>query len=118
MTSSLVKASTGRPVADRLIWAISARERARGLIGRPPLGPGEALIIQGASQVHTFGVRGAIDVVFCSESWVVVHVVIQMKPFRISKWVRGARYAIELPARAAGDLRPGDQLPPVSVSVR
>lgn len=116
--SSLVKVGTGRTVADRVVWARSARQRARGLILRPPLERGSALVIEDASQVHTFGVRLPIDVLFCSGGWVVLHVVAPMVPCRISRWVRGCRYVVELPAGAAGDLRPGDQLVSGSASVR
>ena len=40
----------------------------------------------------------SIDVVFCSKDWTVRHVVRSMRPRRITKFVLGARYAIELPA--------------------
>jgi uncharacterized membrane protein (UPF0127 family) len=52
-----------------------------------------------------------IDVVFCTKSWAVKHIVRSMVPGRLSRVVLGARYAIELPAGAAGDdLRIGDRL--------
>ena len=39
-------------------------ERMRGLLGRPPLRPGQALLIDDCNMVHTIGMRYAIDVVF------------------------------------------------------
>lgn len=83
-------------------------ERIRGLRGRPPLQQGHALIIPRARQVHTFGMTYPIDVVFCDSKWKVRHVASVMQPGRISKWVWGAYYAIELPAGRAGDLVVGD----------
>jgi uncharacterized protein len=71
----------------------------------------EALIIDGGRQVHTFGVREPIDVVFCDDDWNVLHVVRAMKPARLSRWVRRARFVIELPEGALpGDVKPGDTL--------
>jgi uncharacterized membrane protein (UPF0127 family) len=79
-------------------WARSRKQKRAGLIGSPPLEPGEGLIIPGAFQVHTFGMTFPIDVVFCSKAWTVKHVVHRMAPERMSRLVWRARYAVELPA--------------------
>lgn len=96
-------------VADRVRWARSPAERARGLLGAP-LGPGEALVIEPARQVHTFGMRYAIDVCFCDRAWRVLHVVGPMRPRRITRWVFRARYAVEVAAGALDGVAAGDQL--------
>jgi uncharacterized membrane protein (UPF0127 family) len=101
---------TGGIIADRILWAKSPGARARGILGRR-LRAREALIIDGGRQVHTFGLRDPIDVVFCDEHWIVLHVVRAMKPLRLSRWVRRARFVIELPNEALpGDVKPGDAL--------
>ena len=110
VTSTLTKASTGDVLAERVTWARGPWEKARGLIRKPALGHGAALIITRAAQVHTFGLVAPIDVVFCSDDWVVLHVISPMPLRRVSRWVRRARYVIELPAGAASELRKGDQL--------
>jgi uncharacterized membrane protein (UPF0127 family) len=103
--------SSGRVIADRARWARTWRERSRGLLKNSPLQKGEALIIEPASQVHTFGMKYEIDVVFCARDWSVKHVVGSMRPKRVTRWVFGARYAVELPSGTLGkDLRPGDVL--------
>jgi hypothetical protein len=86
------------------------------LIGAP-LDPGEALIIQPAKQVHSFFMKYPIDVVFCDAEWRALHVVSPLHPWRISKWVRGALYAIELPPRVASGVKVGDLLGSVEGSV-
>ena len=118
VTSSLVNAANGRVVAEHLSWARTRRERARGLIGLPPMQPGSALIIDRAAQVHTFGVGAPIDVVFCSDSWHVLHVISPLARNRVSKWVRGSRFVVELREGRGSDLSPGDQLRLRSASVR
>lgn len=83
----------------------------RGLIGREELKPGEALVIDRARQVHTWGMRVPIDVVFCGADWSVRHLVRAMPPRRISRWVARARYAVELPSGTLPpDLVPGSVL--------
>jgi uncharacterized membrane protein (UPF0127 family) len=81
----------------------------RGLLGRR-LAAGQALVIPGARQVHTFGMRYAIDVLFCDDRSVVHHAVIRMAPRRITRWVGRARYAIELPGGTAENVRVGERL--------
>ena len=94
--------SSGDVLAERVRWARLPRARVRGLLDAPPLEPGEALVISPAPQVHTAGMRYAIDVVFCDRSWVVLHVVRNLRPWRVTRWVRSACYALELRAGAAG----------------
>lgn len=98
-------------LADRARWARTGKERRKGLIGAPPLESGEGLIVDRSPQVHTFGMSWSIDVVFCTKSWTVKHIVRSMVPGRLSRVVLGARYAVELPEGAAGDdLQVGDPL--------
>lgn len=98
-------------LAERAEVARSLRARLRGLIGRSPLGPGEALVIERCPQVHTFFMGYPIDVVFCASDWTVLHVVRALPPRRLSRWVSKARYAVELPAGSLpAGLCPGDRL--------
>lgn len=102
-------ASSNRVLADSVTRAATLPERMRGLLGRPPLRPGEALVIEPAAQVHTFGMRYSIDVLFCKPDGTVLHVVRALRPHRMTRWVRGAKIAIELPPGAVPeDVRPGD----------
>lgn len=111
MSGATLESPTGEVLAHTLEWARTLRRRMRGLIGRkPPLAPGHALVIERASQVHTFGVRGSIDVVFCDDDWVVRHIVRAMRPNRIGRWVARSRYTVELPGGTLGSLEEGDRL--------
>jgi uncharacterized membrane protein (UPF0127 family) len=100
MTWRILIEPTGEALATDAEWARSLFKRLRGLIGRPKLLPGQALIIEPGPQVHTFGMRYSLDVVFCNRSWRVLSVA-HLEPWRVSRFVRGARYAIELPAGSA-----------------
>ena len=100
VTTQITVADSGFVLADDARWARTRRERRKGLIGSPPLQHGEALIILGGWQVHSFRMDFAIDVVFCNKTWIVKHVVHSMVPSRVSRLVLGARYAIELPSNS------------------
>jgi uncharacterized membrane protein (UPF0127 family) len=104
----LVDASTGGILARKVRWARSPLERMRGLLGRRD--EEAALVIEPARQVHSFGMKKPIDVIFCTEDWYVLHVVHRMKPGRVTKWVTGAKVAIELPEGAAHDVDPGSRI--------
>lgn len=108
MTQQLRHIASDKALATRVRWARSFRERMRGLIGSD-LAPDEALVIS-TSQVHTFFMSFPIDVVFCDGSWRVVHVVHGMRPNRVSRWVPGARYVVEMRAGVADGVTAGDRL--------
>lgn len=87
-------------IASRVSWAVTARSRMRGLRRRPALDPDEGLILQPCAQIHTFGMRFAIDAVFCDADLLVLEVV-TLRPGRMSRIVRGAKLCIELAAGRA-----------------
>ena len=90
--------------------AADRRSRRRGLLGRD--GVEGVLVIEPCRQVHTFGMRFAIDVAFCASDGRVLRVVPGMRPGRVSRVVWRARRALEAEAGrfAAWNLRPGDVL--------
>lgn len=89
----------------------SAFGRARGLLGRDGLEPGEGMLIDRAGSVHMFFMRFAIDVVFLDRDWKVVAVRHSLRPWRVAG-ARRAVAALELPAGtvAAVGVREGDVL--------
>jgi uncharacterized membrane protein (UPF0127 family) len=94
----LVLRSTGDLVGAPVRRARTVLERTRGLLGTDPSAEGP-LLLERTRQVHTFGMRYPLDVIFCDGDWNVVHVVLDMKPGRMTRWVRRARVVIELPSQ-------------------
>ena len=87
-------------------------ERMRGLLGAPPLQPGQALWLEHCKSVHTFGMTYAIDVVFVDHNLLILKQIYSMKPCRMSGVVWNASATIELPPgtlKKTGTL-PGHQL--------
>ncbi len=102
----------GSELASQAYAARGFWPRLRGLLGRASLQPGEALLLEPCSSIHTAFMRFAIDVVYVDRSGQVIKVVSGLKPFRASGVLRGARSVIELPSGtvvATGTAR-GDQL--------
>jgi uncharacterized membrane protein (UPF0127 family) len=110
VVTRLEVASTRRAVATNIEVANSFGRRFRGLIGRSGLETGEALLFERARQVHTFGMRFPIDVVFCDRDWRVVHVVPGLRPRRITRFVWSAYRVVELREGGAAELRVGERL--------
>jgi uncharacterized membrane protein (UPF0127 family) len=89
--------------------ARTRRERARGLLGRD--GFTGALVFRRCRQVHTIGMRFAIDVAFCRDDGVVLRAS-TLKQWRLSPLVWRSSFVIEAEAGAfeRWGLRIGDQI--------
>ena len=109
---ALINMTRGTVLAERAAVADTPRSRRRGLLGTASLPDGSGLLLVPCRQVHTFGMRYPIDVVFVDGSLRVLRVVRGMRPGRLGAPVLRARAALELPAAraAATGTSPGDQL--------
>jgi uncharacterized membrane protein (UPF0127 family) len=94
---SIVNLSRGTVLAEEAEVAETSASRRRGLLGRDRLFEGGGLLIIPCRQVHTFGMRFPIDVVFVDEALRVVRLVKRLRPGRLSPFVLRARTALELP---------------------
>jgi len=81
-------------------------DRRRGLLGCDVID--RPLVLEPCRQVHTFGMRRPLDVVWCDRRGKVLRMA-TLPPGRISRLVPRARFVIEAAAGAAGrwGLRPG-----------
>ena len=80
--------------------------RGRGLLGRDHLEPDQGMLFVAGRLspfmwMHMFFMRFAIDIVFLDGADTVIRIDHQLKPWRISSLVFGARKALELAAGAA-----------------
>jgi uncharacterized protein len=99
----LLEADSGRVVVDDLELARSSWSRFVGLMGRPTLERGTGLWIEPCNSIHMFFMRFAIDVLFLDRQRRVKKVMLDLKPWRISPIVFGARTVVELPAGTLSD---------------
>ena len=108
-TFASVRTADGTIVCERCEIPESSFGRARGLLGRDGLEPGEGMLIDRAGSVHMFFMRFPIDVVFLDRNRKVVGVRRELRPWRVAG-VRRAVAALELPAGAAAAIEEGDML--------
>lgn len=103
---------TGEVLAERVEWADSFGSRFLGLMGRADLPAGDALVLEPCQSVHMLFMRFGLDVAFLEGDGTVVAIYRDLRPWRISGFHAGARYAVELPVGtlAEGRVEVGDVL--------
>jgi hypothetical protein len=101
----------GLPVSAEAARADTFSTRLFGLIPRASLGEEEALWLEPCAMIHMCFMRFAIDAVFMDRDGKVLRVTANLRPWRFSPWVAGARGVLELPSgRCAGRVEEGDLL--------
>lgn len=94
-------ATAVRPIVLRVRRARRWSERLTGLIGKPAPAAGTGLWLQPCAAVHTFGVRGALDLLFIDRRGRIVGICERVRSGRVrGHWRAGA--VLEL---RAGDVR-------------
>ena len=94
----IANASRDRVLAERVGLADTPAARRRGLLGSRELSGEEGLLIIPCRQVHTFGMKYPIDVIFLDASWRVRRYCKGLKPWRLSPFVISSKSVLELPA--------------------
>jgi uncharacterized membrane protein (UPF0127 family) len=102
----------GTLLVEHLEMADNYLRRLIGLMGRPELSAGHGLWIIPCNDIHSFFMRFEFDAVFLDKTHRVLYTLERMKPWRISKIVRGGKIVLELPAGtiAQTGTQVGDQL--------
>lgn len=106
----MVNQRTGEVLFTDVILVRRMAERAKGLLGTTSIPPGRALLIEPARQVHTFGMKYPIDVVFCSRDMKVLRVVRNLEPNRLTALRWRARCVLECASGSTRGIRTGDVL--------
>lgn len=75
-------------------------KRLIGLMGKPSIPKGFGLWITPCQDIHSFFMRFEFDAIFLNKEGKVLHLMERMKPWRISKFVKGGKVVLELPAGA------------------
>ena len=91
-------AASGVIIAEELRLAHTHWTRLKGLLGTRTLDHSCGLWLKPCNQVHMFGMRYAIDVVFLDDAGHTLRLIHGLKPWRISPRVRRATGVLELPA--------------------
>ena len=111
-----------RLIATNLTRGINLAERARvadsvwtrvvGFLRDTELADGDGLWIVPCNSIHSFAMKFPFDAVFLDRDLKVVHLVEEMKPWRISPIKFASHGVLEIPAGAIArsGTKPGDQI--------
>ncbi|WP_164984909.1 DUF192 domain-containing protein [Ammoniphilus sp. CFH 90114] len=88
------KRNTEQNLTIELETAFTFARRFFGLMGRGTIQRG--ILFNRTKQVHMFFMRFPIDVYFLNQEGVVIRIVKDLRPWRISPYVKEAYYVIEL----------------------
>jgi len=91
MTRGVRLTECGR-VADNMY------RRVVGLLRDKALEHGDGLWIKPCNSIHSIGMRFHFDAIFLDKNLCVVHLMHEMKPWRVSKMVFSAQSVLEVPA--------------------
>jgi len=90
-------------VASEAKFVTSWWGRLRGLLGEKEICLGSAMVLSPCDSIHMFGMRFPLDVLFADSDGVVVGLVENIRPWRMTKRYRGAVCAVELPVGAIAE---------------
>jgi uncharacterized protein len=76
----------------------------RGLLGTDSISPQQGCWLEGASSVHMFGMRYALDIVFLDRDSRILKIVPHLRPWGVSPWVPASRAVLEIAAGRAAEL--------------
>lgn len=85
----------------RALVAERFTEKLVGLLRHKELKPPNGLLLCGCKQVHTFGMKFPIDVIFLSRDDEVLYIEHELTPGKISRYATNAYWALELAAGVA-----------------
>jgi uncharacterized membrane protein (UPF0127 family) len=102
MAERLVAINTTRGVGLTECARVAANPWTRvvGLLRDATLAEGDGLWIIPCNSIHSFAMRFVFDAIFLDADYRVVHLLAEMKPWRISSLVFAAKSVLEVPAGA------------------
>ena len=97
---TVLNATRNSIVVERLKIARNLFERFRGLIGSPPLGEREGLLIPYCKGIHTIGMRYPLNVIYLDRDGKVLKLIDSLPPNSIGHIILHSHSVLELPVGA------------------
>jgi uncharacterized protein len=112
MGKAVVNTTRNTCVAQDVRMANNFFSRLKGLMFSPGLPENTGLWLVPSADIHSCFMRFTFDAIFVNKQLEVLHLHPEMKPWRISKIVRGGHAVLELPAGtiSRSQTQIGDQL--------
>jgi len=106
----IVNVTRGTVIAERARVADNPWSSFLGLMGKPGLSAGEALLITPSSSIHTHFMRFAIDVLYVNKDNVIVGIDRNLRPWRFGRFYKQVQYVVEMAAGGAAGCEVGDEI--------
>lgn len=108
----VVNRTRGTLLGNRIMLVDTWPGRLRGYLGRPEPQPGEGMLLVRCNAVHMYGLGFPLDLIFLSDSGAVVSAIAELQPWKRTRRIGEACFALELPTGviAASHTRAGDRL--------
>ena len=98
-------------ISESVSVANSLMKRVVGLMFKKQLGRDESLLIEPCNSIHTCFMNFPIDVLFLGKSNQIIHIVREMKPWRMTTIFLKSKKVLELPGgRLPSEIEIGDVL--------
>lgn len=94
----ILNANKNTILAENCKGADSFFTRFKGLMGVKELPAGTGLHIVPCNSIHMFFMKIPLDIVFLDSSNTVIHLIKDIKPWRVTKIIHKAHSVLELPA--------------------
>lgn len=109
MRKECIVSNSAGTLAEHIQIADTFFSRFMGLMGRRHLEEGEGLFLRGCSSIHCCFMRFPIDVVYLSDSLVILDIE-TVRPWRIGRIIPHTKHVLELREGAAKQLAVGQTL--------
>lgn len=105
-----------KKIFSKINFANSFDERVKGLMFTSEKDAGEGMLIEPCNSIHTFFMQFSLDVAFLNKKNEIVRIIRDIRPWRMTWIIWGARKVLEVPAgKLPTDLNVGDQIKVVNV---
>lgn len=92
-----------RALLNRVFLPHSFWQRAKGLLGKPPLREDEGFLFYDCRSIHMFGMQHALDIVFVDGDMKICKLVPELAPWRMA-YCANAKHTLELASGNASRL--------------
>lgn len=101
-TIKILNKTNGEILAKNCLVADNFFSRFVGLMGKKELNNIDGLCIIPCKSIHTFFMRLNIDAIFVNSDGIVVNVIKNLKPWKMTPYIKDSKYVIELPHKTIG----------------
>lgn len=112
MNLKIINKRNNELIGDKIISGDTMLLRFVGLMGKKSLNDGEGLLLIPCNSIHMMFMKISLDIVFINKNNTIIHLIENIKPWRISPIIFKSHSVLELPVNSikSKDLKINDEL--------